>query len=102
MPPRSGLRAQFPEAPQPGRASKVIVAKHERAAARHAGKRTGKRAVVARIAQHDLPGHPEHTRELDLRGPFLTVTDQVAGLGRHHLRLHLHLHPDCEVQPESR
>lgn len=57
-------------------------------------------------ASHDgytrLPGHPEHTRELDLRGPFLTVTDQVAGLGRHHLRLHLHLHPDCEVQPESR
>ncbi|GAA5532257.1 hypothetical protein Dalu01_00641 [Deinococcus aluminii] len=57
------------------------------------------------VASHDgyerLPGAPRHRRELDLQGRVLHVTDHLEGQGRHHLRLHLHLHPDCEVQPEA-
>ncbi|BDP43404.1 hypothetical protein DAETH_33730 (plasmid) [Deinococcus aetherius] len=57
------------------------------------------------VASHDgyerLLGAPVHQRELDLSGRLLSVTDHIGGRGRHHLRLHLHLHPDCEVQPES-
>lgn len=57
-------------------------------------------------AAHDgytrLPGAPVHTREFELRGRFLTITDRVTGQGEHHLRLHLHLHPDCDVQPEAK
>ncbi|WP_146009561.1 heparinase II/III family protein [Deinococcus planocerae] len=57
------------------------------------------------VASHDgyerLPGAPVHHRELDLDARRLSVTDHLEGQGRHLLRLHLHLHPDCEVQPEA-
>lgn len=57
------------------------------------------------VASHDgyagLIGAPVHHREFELRGHFLSVTDHLAGQGHHDLRLHLHLHPDCEVHPES-
>ncbi|WP_216327562.1 heparinase II/III family protein [Deinococcus aestuarii] len=57
------------------------------------------------VASHDgyerLPGTPVHQREFELQGHLLSITDRIEGEGRHHLRLHLHLHPDCEIRSEA-
>jgi hypothetical protein len=60
-------------------------------------------AVASHNGYDHLPGCPRHTRRVSVRnGGLLTITDRVAGRGRHHIEGGLLLAPEWSATPVER